>query len=228
MVASNFQSSFIPKSTGGFTPDSGTPRRSPIGFFGVLSVTLFLIVLLVTIGLMGYKYILKNSITKMQPELLLAEQSIDIATIDSMFAFNKKLTAGREVVMRHRVVSNFLSLLAENTIQSIVFREFGYQFASENELTVTLSGTAPSYSSLALQEDILLKLKEIKSAEFSGLALTEGGRVSFQLSIVVDPISALYLSPIENAIDADENTADIEMSLEDDLEDINIPDLDDL
>ncbi|MEK7642238.1 MAG: hypothetical protein AAB392_00365 [Patescibacteria group bacterium] len=224
MSVSNFQSSFIPKGVGGLSATI-EPRKGT-GFFGTIIVLLFILTLLTTAGLIAYKQIIKGSIVELRSELALAESTVDTESIDKMFAFSKKLTAAKGVVMRHRVVSNFLRLLEENTLQSVSFREFNYQFMPEGDINIILNGQAGGYSSLASQEGILSKIKDIKSVNFSELSLTEGGLVSFKLSILIDPSSAIYATDVvsnqtEKTTSSLEDTSLTELDLE-------IPDLEDL
>ncbi len=190
-MANSFQSSFIPKGVGGYVPTE-TTRRGSTGLFGVLALLLFLGVLLLTVGVIGYKQVVKSSITDLKSELALAEESVDVSTIDKMFAFSKKLSASREVVVKHKVVTNFLSLLADNTVQTVSFNELSYRFLPTGELSISLSGIAPNYATLALQGEAMSKLKEVKSADFSELSSTEGGRISFKVTLLVEPSVAVY------------------------------------
>lgn len=190
-MASGFQSSFIPKGVGGYTPAESAKKGSS-GFFGSVAVVLFILVLALILGAFVYKQVLKSTIGNMQTELALAESSVDNTTIETMFAFSQKLSAGREVVLKHKVVSNFLSLLAQNTVQTVTFNELSYQFMPDGALSITLSGTALNYASLALQESAFGKLKEVKQAEFSELGKVESGRVAFKVAIVADPAISVY------------------------------------
>src|SRR3989344_4504611 len=220
-----FQSSFIPKgSGGGVISESGFPKKKA-GIFGTLAITLFILVLLVTAGLFAYNWMLKSGIESLKTELAMTESGIDTKPIDTMFAFSKKLATAREVVMRHRVVSNSLALLSAHTIQNVSFSDFSYQFLPDGQLSIILSGNAPDYASIALQEKELKDLKEIKSTEFSGLTLTDKGRASFKLFMFIDPAFSVYTPPeISPTID-DTNIVTDDLDITSDL-DLSIPDLD--
>lgn len=203
MGPKSFQSSFIPKGSEGGSIEQVFQKKKTSGF-GVLIVSVFIIVLLITIGIFGYKWVTKNAIESLNTELALAEESIDTETIDTMVAFSKKLAAAREVVMKHRAVSNFLTLLSDNTLQSIAFDDFSYNLRGDGQLEVKLKGKALNYGSIALEDSLLSELKELKSIKFGDLSLVEGGRVSFGLDIIVDPSSAIY-SPSELSVPAIED-----------------------
>ncbi len=230
-MANNFQSSFIPKGVGSYTPTE-TSRKSGAGFFGLIALVLFLGSLLTTLGLIGYKQVVKSSIGNLKAELALAEESIDTTTIDTMFSFSKKLSASREVVVRHKAVSNFLSLLAENTVQTILFDNLSYQFMPDGSLSVVLAGTALNYSSLALQESVMAKIKEVKKVEFSELSAVEGGKVSFKMTITADPSVSIYKPEADSEAEADGQsktsaTEEVTVSGLEEI-DLSMPNLDDI
>jgi len=223
MGPNSFQSSFIPKGSSGGAVEQVFQKKKT-SFFGAIMVMIFFLTLLLTLGIYGYKWATAKAIATVQSELKSAEASIDIETIDSMVAFSKKLSAAREVVMRHKVISNFLTLLSDNTIQSVSYDDFNYSLGSDGQLTVVLKGKALDYASIALQDSIFSELKEIKSIKFGDLSLIEGGRVSFSLNVSVDSNSAIYSPPELEAQDID---TEEDISSLDDL-DTNLPDLDNL
>jgi hypothetical protein len=83
---------------------------------------------------------------------------------------------------------------------------------------------------VALQEDVFLKNKYWKAANFSNLTLGEDGSVSFELEVLVDPEIATYGTELNvNSITAPvEEAAELSSGNElDGIEDINL-DLDNI
>lgn len=187
-MATNFQSSFIPK--GSVTEEVFKPKKT--GFVGVLVVALFISSIVISILMYVYKGIIQGDIRDMELQLADAEKNIDVKTINEMIQFSKKLNAAKTVVVKHQVISGFLNTLASSTVSSVQFIDFNYGNLEEGKLTVNLKGKAASYASVALQEHIFSQNKYFKSVTFSNLTLADKGLISFDLTIAVDPQISAY------------------------------------
>lgn len=186
-MAPNFQSSFIPKEP--ITEQVFKTKKA--GMLGVLIVSIFIASIVISVALYVYKGIIKGDIQSLQSELAQAEKNIDKKTINEMSQFSKKLSLVKSVVLKHKVLSNFLGTLSSSTVASVRFSDFNYS-SEEGKLAVTLRGKAGSYANIAQQEKIFSGDKYFKSVTFSNLALVEGGLVSFDLAILVDPQISIY------------------------------------
>jgi hypothetical protein len=184
----NFQSSFIPKEP--VTKEVFVKKKA--GVFGILAVSLFLGSIVIAIGMYVYKGIIKNDIQNLESQLSADEKTIDKKTIDDMSQFSKRLDVAKAIVTRHQVISKFLDNLASSTASSVQFTSFSYSDLNDGKLTVNLKGIADSYSSVALQEDVLSKDKYFKSTLFSNLSLTGKGSVTFDLVASVDQGISTY------------------------------------
>jgi hypothetical protein len=187
-MASNFQSSFIPKEP----VTEEVFKKKKAGILGVLAVSLFVTSIIASIAIYVYKGIIKSDIQNLQSQLANAEKSIDKKTIDEMVKFSKKLDMAKSIVLKHRVISNFLNALASSTVSSVQFTSFSYGDMVGGNLPVTLHGKAVSYATVALQESILSQNKYFRSISFSNLNLENKGLVSFDLAISVDPQISVY------------------------------------
>ena len=187
-MASNFQSSFIPK--GPITEEVFKKKKTSI--LDVLAVSLFIISIIASAGMYFYKSIVKKDIQNLESQLALAEKNIDKANINEMAKFGKKLKIVKSIVSKHQVVSNFLATLSSSTVSSVQFTEFGYDGIKNDALSVTLRGKAANYASIALQENVLSQNKYFRSTDFSNLSLSDKGMVSFDLRISVDPKISAY------------------------------------
>lgn len=189
-MAPNFQSSFIPKEP----VTQEVFKKKKAGFLGVLAISLFFASIIIAGGLFVYKGLIKNEIESLQSQLSESEKNIDKKTIDEMSAFSKKLDVAKALVARHQVISKFMDTLSSSTVSSVQFTKFDYNNLEEGALAVSLEGTATSYASVALQENVFSKNKYFKSMIFSNLDLTDKGTVSFHLVATVDPQVAAYSS----------------------------------
>lgn len=77
-MPSNFQSSFIPKDPA--TEDVFKKKKA--GIVGILVVSAFIFSVIVSVGAVVYKSIIRSNIETLQAELVAAESSIDNKTID--------------------------------------------------------------------------------------------------------------------------------------------------
>jgi hypothetical protein len=187
-MASNFQSSFIPKES------AAEPvfKKKKTGIVGVLAVLLFISSIAGAVGIYIYKGMVKSEIQNLESQLALAEQNIDKKSIGDMAKFGKKLQIIKSLVEKHKVVSNFLGALSSSTVSTVQFTSFGYDEIKDGVLTVNLQGKATSYASVALQEKVLSEEKYFKSTTFSNLTLATDGLVSFDLTISVNPQISVY------------------------------------
>lgn len=187
-MAPNFQSSFIPK--GPETSQAFQKRKTSV--LGILVVTLFVGVLLLSGGLIFYKNMINTDIENIKSELAVAGSSIDKETIDQMVKYSQKLDVVKSIVLKHQVASGFMKSLASSTVSTVSFSEFYYNGTNAGGLSVRMRGKTNSYGGVALQEDVFLKNKYWKSVNFSNLTLGEDGAVSFELEVLVDPEIAIY------------------------------------
>lgn len=189
----NFQSSFIPKEP----VTEEVFRKKKAGVFGILVVSLFISLIIITGALYAYKGIVKSDIENLQGELAEAEKNIDKKTINEMSDFNKKLSLVKSIVYKHQVISNFLEALSSSTVSPVSFSEFDYTDMLNGNLNVAIKGKASSYADLALQENVFNQNKYFKSVTFSNLSLADKGRVSFDLVISVDPQISVYSPQVD-------------------------------
>lgn len=190
-MASNFQSSFIPKEP--ITEEVFKKKKA--GFVGVLVVSIFISSIVIAAAMYVYEKIIKDDIQSLQMQLAEAEKSIDKKTINEISLFSKKLTLAKTLVLKHKVISNFLETLSGATVGTVQFSSLSYGNLEKDQLAVSLRGKATSYASIALQEDVFSKEKYFKSVLFSNMNLADQGMVSFDLNILVDPQIALYAVP---------------------------------
>jgi len=211
-MAPGFQSSFIPK--GPVTDEVFKKKKA--GVFGVLSVSLFVSVIILSGALYAYKSIVKSDIANLQAQLAAAGESIDKETIDEMDRYSKKLNIVKSIVLKHQVVSGFLASLASSTVSAVSFSEFNYDGLKPEGLGVKMTGKTNSYGSVALQESIFTKNPYWRSVSFSNLNLSDKGTVSFDVSVSVDPQIAVYAPPSDFLVAPTSNeTTDVDTNLGD-------------
>jgi cell division protein FtsL len=212
-MAPGFQSSFIPKG-----PDTQQVfQKKKAGVLGVLIVSLFVFILILSVGMVFYKNMVKTDIENLKSQLATAGQSIDKKSIDEMARYSQKLSIVKSIVLKHQVISGFLNSLASSTISTVSFSEFNYDGLSSGGITVRMRGSANSYGSIALQENVFSKNKYWNSTKFSNLALGNKGTVNFEVEVSVDPEIVVYSPELPASISA-VNKDDQSLSAGDELD----------
>lgn len=191
-MAPGFQSSFIPK--GPATEEVFKKKKA--GVLGVLVVSLFVSMIILSIAMVAYKSILKSDISNLQSQLATSVANIDKKSIEDMVSYSKKLSIVKSIVFKHQVISGFLNSLASSTVSTVSFNDFGYDSLPTGGLSVNMKGKTNSYGSVALQESVFSKNKYWDSVSFSNLNLSDKGAVSFEVKVSVDPKIAIYAPPI--------------------------------
>lgn len=191
-MASDFQSSFIPKEP----VTEEVFKKKKAGILGVIGVSLFISSLVAYGAMFAYKSIIKSDIKTLQFDLAESEKNIDKKTIKEMSDFSKKLNLIRSIVDKHKISSAFLATLASSTVNQVQFDQFSYNETADGSLSVSMRGSAASYASVALQENVFSKNEYFRSVSFSNLTLAEKGFVSFDVDIIVDPKISIYSPPV--------------------------------
>ena len=213
-----FQSSFIPKGVAG----EESAKKKTTSVAEMLAISIFVLTVLASAGLFVYKSMLKSGIEDSRIQLANAGQTIDKVKIEEMSSFSRKMGLINSIVDKHQVISGFISSLASSTIRTVYFNDFDYNIV-QGELNVDMQGSADSYGAVALQEDLFKKNKYWKDVTFSNLNLAEKGRVSFKVSVSVDPEIVTYAPFIEET----EQGVDLQDSELEAMEDLgNLEDLD--
>lgn len=222
-MAPGFQSSFIPKGP----ENQQIFQKQKTSVLSVLIIFLFVATMLLSAGMFFYKGMIKGDIDDLKSQLATAGESIDKKSIDEMVRYSQKLDIVKSIVLKHQVVSGFLSALASSTVSTVSFSEFYYNTQANGSLEVRMKGRTTSYGAIALQESVFTKNKYWNSVSFSNLTLGDKGTVTFEVLVSVDPQIAIYAPdiPVEEVATESESLSTLD-ELEG-LDDINL-DLDNL
>jgi len=188
-----FQSSFIPK---GAIPSVG-PRGAAIdrgerSFFGFISIIIFILVALLSGGILAYKYYLNSEIAKMGSNLTAASATLDPTSINQMVDLSARISSVQGLISHHVVLTPLFAFLESSTVSSIRLTDFNYSITDKKVLQVIIKGLANGYSDIALQSSVLSKTPYFKNIVFSNLTLNPQGKVSFTVSADVDPTLVSY------------------------------------
>lgn len=160
-----------------------------------LLMLLAVIVLLLSIALAGGAFVYGKfttlNIEKKAKALENAKASFNPELISELSRLSRKMSVAEELMNQHVSVSDIFAALEDNTLKSIKFDDFNYNYAPD-KITISLRGKASGFSSIALQSDLFGKSKVIQKPVFSNLNLDEKGSVNFLFSAEVNPNAILY------------------------------------
>ena len=181
----NFQTSFIPKKP---VVKERSKSSRPVGMFFVVSIIIFFSMVLAAGGLYLYRGNLASSIVAMEEDLVLAKNRFEPERIEQLRTLDRRLQAASEILAEHIAVSPVFEVLSENTLKSVRYTNFTYEFAEEGGgmVEIKLQGAALGYRAVALQADLFSQDKNLIDPVFSNLALDTSGKVLFDLTFGVD------------------------------------------
>lgn len=181
------QGSFIPKQA--LTAQS---RGGGMGLLFLLALLIFVMSLIAAGAAFVYKQYLDGQITRSDKELQLAEGAFNAGTIQDLVRMDNRLAQARILLQKHVSPSAVFNFLSSITLQRVQLSGFDFTLQPDGGASIALTGTADSFSSVALQSDQFGASKVLKDVIFSGITLNDNGRVSFAVNATVDPALILY------------------------------------
>lgn len=195
-MENSFQTSFIPRKPLAVERPQVVAKR-PLGIFSFLATLILVGVGLVFAFLFFYKKSLIAQKVQLSTSLGSARAGFEQDTISDLELFNKRISASKQVLVGHTVLSPFFNLLGSLTIPSIQYTKFD-QSVDEKGFSVKMSGVARDYKSIAIQSQVFnsSKGKYLKDVVFSNITLSDSkdtkGYVTFDISFSVDPSLISY------------------------------------
>lgn len=181
--------SFIPKASLK-TEVRRDPGRSPVGLISLLAVIVLVVAVAASIGTFGFHQYLIQSIASKKHSLDVARAAFEPATIKELLHLDTRLKTGRQLLSAHIGPSLIFDEIEKRTLEGVRFTNFSYGEASTGKVTVTMSGQAKSFNTLALQSDSFGESDLLADVLFSGLNIDSTGTVVFEFSSIV-PVSAI-------------------------------------
>ncbi len=184
MTDNTTEISFIPKSSL-VRGDSFMERIRPRSIVGVLSILVFILTVGTYTGLYFYGNSLEEKNKKIAADIVSAQSVFNQSPeISKAKVFRDHAEIARELLDAHIAVSPVLRFIEQNTVQSILYEKFSFT-RDGNNLTLELTGEAPTYASLAYQADVLReKSKELTGFSIGDVVLTKFGTITFTIKAV--------------------------------------------
>ncbi|ETB63991.1 TPA: hypothetical protein DIC38_01305 [Candidatus Nomurabacteria bacterium] len=196
----SFQTSFIPKK-----PVVDVIKRNhKIDLFTIISILILIFTIIVSAGVYLYKIYLVKQKEALYLSLDKSRNSFEEQTIRDLEAFDKRVSASKDLLSKHKVLTPLFGAIAEITIPNVQYTEFNHNNL-DGQFFVEISGVATDYKTIAQQSEIF---NSPKGRYFSNVVFFDlvknniDNTVDFKLNFVVDPSLLSYeinlLAPSEN------------------------------
>ncbi len=176
-----FQTSFIPKKPVIDASRAMLPTVKNVNIFSTIATVVFVLTILVSGGLFGYRYYLIGKIVQNDKDLNSARAAFQPETIKQLLDASTRFTTISNLLENHFVVSELLVMLEQLTVKNVAFSELTYSYSS-GIISVSMNGQSRTFNALAQQSDIFYKSGFLLSQLFSDFNLTDTGNVSFKYS----------------------------------------------
>lgn len=189
-MENSFQTSFIPKKPITTVDTVSRPSKS---IFSILAVLLLVIMGVASGGLFLYKNYLIKQQEVLASSLDKTRDSFEKDTIDELELYDKRVSASKQVLEGHTVLSPLFSTLGDLTIPGVQFTKFSHE-TNEKGFFVKMNGVARDYRSIALQADVFntAKGRSFKNVVFSNLIKDKSNYINFNIDFEVDPSLLSY------------------------------------
>ncbi len=186
--------SFIPKKP----LIAGVERRGGAlgSVFLLLALVIFIGSLLLAGAVFAYKQYLSGVIQSSSDSLTRAQAAYDPSVLQSLVRLDARIKQAQVILQNHVAPSSLFSFLESTTLENVRFTSFDY-VAGGNGATLTLSGEAPDFATVALQSDAFGGSRVLKDILFSDINVNDFGRIRFSVKAAVDPSFILYANYLQ-------------------------------
>lgn len=180
--------SFIPKKT------MGAPvyKNRGLGIVTGFALVIFLVSAALWGALFLYKNFLNKQIGEKESSLKTAQSELEPSFVASLALMSGKINAAKSLIQNHKAPSSIFVFLEDNTLKDVRFKDFNFSLAEGGEASISMSGLAKSYSSLALQAGVFEKNAAVKKSSFSSFKLDKNGQVGFNVKIIFNSSILAY------------------------------------
>lgn len=197
MPPSPTPTSFIPKKP----LDSSTAYRESgsFGFLFFISLFIFIASVVAAAGVFGYETFLNTSISSKQTSLQKEEAAFDPEQINQLIRLDARITNAKTLLANHVAPSAIFAFLSQQTLQNVQLTSFKYSLNSDGTASISISGIADTFASVALQSDQFNAASPIlKDVVFSGVDNDGARSVKFSVVANVAPSLISYTKNLGN------------------------------
>jgi len=180
---------FIPKKplSEPIGPAGSTPVSKPVGLLSTVSVILFFATIAISIGVYFWKSYEVSQVATLSASIANVEKTFEPDLITKLQSLDTQLNSANSLLNNHTVISPIFDMLEASTLKQVQFTKFDAEVDPVKGTTVTMSGVADSYQSIAQQADVLGSNTFLQNVLFSNFFLTQNGQISFDLTFGVSP-----------------------------------------
>jgi len=187
------KTSFIPQKS----LSTVSKKKSTSGLFFFISVIIFILSVLGSIGIIAYKKVVEQGIENKAGSLERAKEAFDPNLIESLSRLDNRIESSKELLNSHIAISPIFSLLEDLTLKNVEFDQFEFRAEDSGLMTLLMSGQAKDYATVVLQSDTFGQSKSLRDQIFSDVNLNKFGNVGFSFRAVVDPSLVSYKNNVE-------------------------------
>lgn len=179
--------SFIPKQS-----MQQAQRGGGVGLLFFVAIFLFIASLVAAGAAFGFEQILNKQIADGDASLRRAEGAFDAASIQDLLRLDSRIIEAKKLLEAHISPSGVFSFLSGITLERVQYNSFALKVQPDGSASISLTGVADSFSSVALQSDQFSASKVLKDVIFSGITIADNGKVSFSVNATVEPSVLQY------------------------------------
>ncbi|HEC30715.1 MAG TPA: hypothetical protein ENI66_01735 [Candidatus Yonathbacteria bacterium] len=205
--------SFIPKVSLAKSP---RVEKRPVSLFTSIAVLVLILVGGAYGGIFYYTRVIENNIVAKQVKLEKFNEEFDKTIIQKAKSLENRINTVEGIISRHTALLPIFTLLERATLRSVQLTSFNYIEEEKEGLTITISGIAPGFASLAYQRDVFLtEITALKSFDITDFALEDTtGAVTFNAKAIVSPATVEYDNSSDTTEILDNNTGNSEVEIE--------------
>lgn len=189
------QASFIPKKPLMSTTHAG----SGMGLFYLVAIFVFVLSLVAAGAAFAYTRYLDSTLASKAHSLELAQGAYEPGAIQDLNRLDQRIAHAKTLLGRHIAPSVIFTILSDETLEQVQFTDFSYKFAEGGKVVMLLTGSANSFSTVALQSDEFGASKALSDVVFSDITVDTLGKVNFSVSASIQPDRLLYKNNISQA-----------------------------
>ncbi len=199
-METKFQTSFIPKNPAIPSQTVVMGRQTSVvrssGLLNLIAGLIFAMIILVALGLFGYKIVLNRQIEQAGADIDAASTAFQPDKIRQIIDENARMIAAKNLLDKHVATSKIFLLLQNLTVKKMRFSDFDFT-NKDGQVLLKMKGESQTYNALAEQGDIFSKNDFIKSPEFSNFTLKDNGYITFDFSATIDPDLISYKKALD-------------------------------
>jgi len=163
------------------------PQKKSLSLANILlylSLVLLLIVSASYFILNNFQQKTEKDIQLLDENLAAADASPEAALAKEVLNYQQKINDFSSLLASHKYNSQVFPLIESLTHPKVAFSSFSLDTEKQ---TIALSGVTDSFQTLDQQLTIFKNEKLIKKVELSNISFGEGGKVSFDFKLILDP-----------------------------------------